>query len=290
MRMPTGVLMVVPHLIAIVASVLLVLVLTAVLPFGLGSAVLLGMIVAVGLVAGGVGEGPAVRLASHASAPTEGDRQVLSSVPDLDQRWALVCRSASAPVVMMGRFTIVSAALIEALGSGRMSTRDVTALVVHARSYHQVAAPRRGEVALAVVETPAWKIALVLREVGRVVAGVPLSSLAWRWRGVVGVVCLVQSVAEGRTWAGLLGAVAIALSYLVPAAGQVVEARATAAGDVEVVAAGMGKVLIEVLGQSGQRLSSERRQRLQASPRSGPTTAARPAPQASARHLHLVRN
>ena len=290
MRVPTGVLMAVTHLIAVVASVLLVLVFTAVLPFGLGSVVLLGMIVAVGLVAGGVGEGPAVRLASRASAPTGGDRQVLSSVPDLDQRWALVCRSAAAPVVMMGRFTIVSAALIEALGSGRMSTRDVTALVVHARAHHQVAAPRRGEVALAVVETPAWKVVGVFRGVGRVFAGVPLGSLAWRWRGVVGVVCLVQSVAEGRIWPGLLGAVVIALSYLVPAAGQVIEARATAAGDAEVVAAGMGEVLIEVLGRSGQRLSSERRQRLQASPRSGPTTAARPAPQAPARHLHLVRN
>jgi hypothetical protein len=206
MRVPTGVLMAVTHLIAVVASVLLVLVFTAVTPFGLGSVVLLGMIVGVGLVAGGVGEGPAVHLASRANAPTRGDRQVLATVPDLDQRRAMVCRSAAstaAPVVMMGRSTIVSAALIEALGSGRVSTQDVTALVVHARAYHQLAAPRRGEVALAVAERPARMVVGVCRGVGRVFAGVPLSSLAWRWRGMVGAVCLVQSVAEGRIWPGV---------------------------------------------------------------------------------------
>jgi hypothetical protein len=289
MSVPTGVLRAVTHLIAVVASVLLVLVFTAVLPFGLGSVVQLGMIVAVGLVAGGVGEGPAVRLASRASAPTASDRQVLATVPDLNQSRTLVCRSAATPVVMMGRFTIVSAALVEAIESGQVSTRDVTALTVHAQAYHLVAAPRRGEVAFAIAERPARMVVGVFRGAGRVFARVPLSSPAWRWRGMVGAVCLVQSVAEGRTWPGLLAAVVIALSYLVPAASQVIEARATAAGDAEVVAAGIGEVLIEVLGQGGQRLSSERRQRLQASPRSGPTTAARPAPPAPARHLHLVR-
>ena len=291
--MPTGVLRAVTHLVAVVASVLLVLVFTAVLPFGLGSVVLLGLIVAVGLVAGGVLEARAVRLATRASAPTDGDRQVLSTVPDLEQRRVLVCRSTAgtaAPVVIMGRFTMVSAALVEAMASGWVSTRDVTALVVHARAYHRVAAPRRGEVAFAVVETPAWMVVGVFRGVGRAFAWVPLSSLAWRWRGVVGVVCLVESVAEGRIWPGVLGAVVIALSYLMPAAGHVVEARATAAGDAAVVRAGLGGVLVEVLDCSGQQLTRERRQRLQASPRSGPTTVARPAPQAPARHLQLVRN
>ena len=56
MCVPTGVWMAMTHLIAVVASVLLVLGFTAVLPVGLGLVVLLGMIVAVGLVATGVGE------------------------------------------------------------------------------------------------------------------------------------------------------------------------------------------------------------------------------------------
>jgi len=44
MRVPAGVLKVVTHLVAVVASLLLVLVSTALLPSGLGSVVLLGMI------------------------------------------------------------------------------------------------------------------------------------------------------------------------------------------------------------------------------------------------------
>lgn len=293
MRVPTGVWKAVTHLVAVLASFLLVLIATAVLPFGLGSVVLLGIIVAVGLVAVGVLEGPAVRLATRASAPTDGELQLLSTVPDLERSRVLVCRSAAgtaASVVIMGRFTVVSAALVEALYSGRVSTREVTALVVHARAHHQVAAPRRGEVAIAVVETPGRMVVGIFRGVGSAFAWMPLSSRAWPLRGVVGVVCLVQSVAEGRTWPGVLGAGVIALTYLVPAAGRAIEARATAAGDAEVVRAGLGGVLVEVLGRSGQRLSLERRQRLQSSPRSGPSTVARPAPEGSARHLHLVRS
>ena len=40
-------------------------------------------------------------------------------------------------------------------------------------------------------------------------------TVAWTLRGVVGVICVVQSVAEGRTWPGLLGGAVIALTYLV---------------------------------------------------------------------------
>ena len=86
MRVPTGVWKAVTHLVAVVASFLLVLVFTAVLPLGLGSVVLLGMILVVGLVAGGELEGPAVRLATRAGAPTDGELQVLSTVPDLGER------------------------------------------------------------------------------------------------------------------------------------------------------------------------------------------------------------
>ena len=292
MRVPAGVLKAVTHLVAVVASLLLVLVSTAVLPFGLGSIVLLGMIVVVGLVTGGALEGPAVRLTARASAPTDGELQVLSRIPDLAGAHVLVCRSTAntaAPVVIMGPFTVVSAALVEALCRGWVSTRVVTALVVHARAHHQVIAIRRAEVAIALVETP-WRIVVrIFHGVGGAFAGVPLGTTAWRLRGVVGVVCVVQSVAGGRTVPGVLGAGVIALTYLVPAAGRAIEARATAAGDAEVVAAGLGGSLVEVLGRSGQRLSLERRQRLLASPRPESSTVAIPVPAGPARHLHLVR-
>ena len=91
MRVPTGVLKAVTHLVAVVASLLLFLVLTAVLPLGLGSVVLLGMIVAVGLVTGGVLEGPAVRLTARASAPTDGELQVLSTDPRPERGFTYWC-------------------------------------------------------------------------------------------------------------------------------------------------------------------------------------------------------
>ena len=117
----------------------------------------------------------------------------------------------------------------------------------------------------------------------------PLGPLAWRMRGVVALVCLVQSMAEGRTWTGVLGAAVIALTYLVPAGSRALEVRATAAGDAEVVAADLGGVLVEVLDRGGQRLSWERRQRLQVLPSSGASPVTGHVPAGPARHLHLVR-
>ena len=292
MRVPAGVLKAVTHMVAVVASLLLVLVSTAVLPLVLGSVVVLGMIVGVGLVAEGLLERPAVRLTARASAPTDSELQVLSRMSGLAGTHVLVCRNTAntaAPVVIMGRFTVVSAMLVEALCSGWVSTREMTALVVHARAHHRVIAMRRAEVAIALVETP-WRIVVrILHGVGCAFGWVPLGSLTWRLRGVVGVVCLVQSVAGGRPWPGVLGAGMIALTYVVPAAGRAIEALATAAGDAEVVAAGLGGSLVEVLGRSGQRLSLEQRQRLQIPPGPESSTVARPVRVGPARHLQLVR-
>ena len=69
-----------------VASLLLVLVFTAALPFGLGCVLPLGLIVAVGLVAGGMLDEQAVRLASRAGALTETQLQMLSAVPVMEER------------------------------------------------------------------------------------------------------------------------------------------------------------------------------------------------------------
>ena len=292
MRVPTGVLTAATHLVAGVASFLLALVFTAVLPFGLGSDLPLGLVVVVGLVAGGVLEEQVVRLVTRAGALTEAELQVLSALPVMEERRrVLVCRRTAgvvAPVVIMGKFTVVSAALVEALYRGWVSVPEMSALLVHARGHHQLAAPRRGEVAMVVVETPWRLVAAVLRGARRAFAWMPLGSLAWEWRGVVGVVCLVQSVAEGRTWSGVLGAAVIALTYLMPAAGRAVEARATAAGDAAVVQAGLGDVLVDVLSRSGHKLSLGRRLRLQVRTISGAAPSA--GPEAPARHLHVVRS
>lgn len=192
--------------------------------------------------------------------------------------------------MVKGRFTVVSEVLVEALQRGWVSAQEVTALVMHARAHHRVAGAPRAEVAIAVVEMP-WRLVVgVFGWVGRAFAWMPLSHLAWRMRGVVALVCVVQSCAEGRTGPGVLGAGVIALTYLVPAGTRAVQARATAAGDAAAVAADLGGVLVEVLDRGGQRMSMERRQRLLASPSSGPALVTRQAPADPARHLHLVRS
>lgn len=293
MRVPTGVWRAMTHVVAVGSSALLLLVLMAVLPSGLGSVVLLGVIVIVGLLAGSVCQGPAVRLLTGSGRATDAELQVLWTVHDLVQLRVLVCRrppGTGSPVVFMGRFAVVSAVLVEGLQRGWVSAQEMTALVVHARAYHRVASVRRGEVAIAAVETP-WRLVVeVVCWVGRAFAWMPLGRLAWRMRGVVALVCLVQSMTEGRTWTGLLGAAVIALTYLVPAGSRAVGARATAAGDAEAVAAGLGGVLVEVLDRSGRWLPVERRQRLQVPPSSGPSPVTGQVAPGPARHLHLVRS
>jgi hypothetical protein len=98
--------------------------------------------------------------------------------------------------------------------------------------------------------------------------------VAWTLRGVVGVICVVQSVAEGRTWPGLLGGAVVALTYLVPAAGRVIEARAEVATDQLVVELGLGGVLARLLRRYGHPWRSSgcstlRRPRSRPSGRSG---------------------
>ena len=187
MRVPTVVWKVMRHLVAVLASTLLFLVFLAVLPLGLGSVTLLGVIVMVGLLAGGVCEGLAVRLITRSGAATVAELQVLRTVPQLECSRVLVCRrpaSAATPVVIVGRYTVVSAVLVEALQRGWVSTQEVTALVVHARAHHRVAGTRRGEVAIAVMETP-WRLVVGVFSLGRARVRVDAAWAPWRGGCVV---------------------------------------------------------------------------------------------------------
>ena len=69
--------------------------------------------------------------------------------------------------------------------------------------------------------TPWRMVVATFRGVGRAFAWLPFMRVAWTLRGVVGVICVVQSVTEGRTWPGTPGGAVIVLTYLVPAAGRV---------------------------------------------------------------------
>ena len=87
--------------------------------------------------------------------------------------------------------------------------------------------------------------------------------LAWTLRGVVGVICIVQSVAEGRAAPGILGGAVIALTYLVPAASRRIEAWSEAAADQLVVSLGLGSVLSGLLRRHRHPMTLERLQRLE---------------------------
>ena len=106
--------------------------------------------------------------------------------------------------------------------------------------------------------------------------------LAWRFRGVLGVICVVQAAAEDRLWSGVSGGLVIALTYLVPAAGRELTARALTQADGLVVSMGLGGVLAALWCRLGEPVEFLQLQRLE-----------RPAPTAveSARpRLYLVRS
>ena len=126
--------------------------------------------------------------------------------------------------------------------------------------------------------TTPWRVVVAtFRGVGRAFAWLPFMRVAWTLRGVVGVICVVQSVAEGRAAPGLLGGAVIALTYLVPAAGRAIEARAEVAADHLVLECGMGAALAGLLRRYGHPMTLERLERLEA--------AAEPAQRP---RLHLV--
>ena len=150
-------------------------------------------------------------------------------------------------------------------------------MIAHAVGRREVIRPRL-EVAVLVAITPWRMVVAVFRGVARAFAWLPFMRLAWTLRGVVGVICVVQSVAEGRAAAGLLGGGVIALTYLVPACSRAIEDRAEFGADALVLTLGLGPVLAGLLGRFGHPMSLERRQRLAAVPEA----PSRP-------RLHLVR-
>ena len=90
--------------------------------------------------------------------------------------------------------------------------------------------------------------------------------MAWALRGVVAVICVLQSVAEGRAAVGLLGGAVIALTYLVPAAGRALHARPEAIGDQFVVDQRLGGVLARFLTRYGHPTTVERLRHLEQQP------------------------
>ena len=273
MRFPMTVLRVVTLGPALLVSFVLTVVVCALLPPALGLVVFMaagGLLVALAL---GQLQEPAIAALTRSRPATEAERGVLAPVlaelggrgVDVGVLFVRRIQRPSTPVaVAIGRRTaVVSPGLVEETYRGAVTGAEAIAALAHAVGRRQAIRPRL-ELAVLAATAP-WRLMVAtFRGVGRAFAWLPFMRLAWTLRGVVGVICVVQSVAEDRAWAGLLGGAVIALTYLVPAAGRRIELHTEAVADRFVLSLGLGPVLAGLLRRYGHPMSLERMQRLEA--------------------------
>ncbi|TGN65154.1 hypothetical protein EXE59_15175 [Nocardioides eburneiflavus] len=271
MRFPMTVLRAVTLAPALLVSFVLTVVVCALLPptLGLVAFVLAGGVLVV-LALGQLQE-PGIAAVTRSRPATEAELRVMAPVlAELSGRGldvgALFVRRTQRPstpvAVAVGRHTVVvSPGLVEATHRGGVTGAEAAAALAHAVGRRQAIRPRL-ELAVLAATTP-WRLMVAtLSGVGRAFVGLPFMRLAWTLRAVVGVICVVQSVAEDRAWAGLLGGAVIAMSYLVPAAGRRIELRTEAGADQLVSSLGLGPVLVGLLRRYGHSMTLERMQRL----------------------------
>lgn len=260
---------------ALLVSFVLDVVMCALLPPALGLVLFLASIAAAGALALGKFEVVAIRMLTRSRLATAPEFQVLApALVELGARGVDVgpvfVRRVQDPqtpaVVAIGhRALVVTLGLVEALYCGGITGTEAEAVLAHAVGRRRALKPRL-ELAVLLATAP-WRVVIAtFRSVGRTFAWLPLTRAAWALRGVVGVICVAQSVAEGRVWPGFLGGAVIALTYLVPAAGRAIETRAEIAADQFVVELGLGGLLIQVLRRFGYPLTLERLRRLESAP------------------------
>lgn len=177
-----------------------------------------------------------------------------------------VQRSSTPVTVAIGPCTVVvSPGLVAATYRGDVTGAEAAATLAHAVGRRRALRPRL-ELAVLAATTPWRLVVAMLCRVGRAFGWLPFMRLAWTLRGVVGVICVMQSVAEGRAAPGGLGGTVIALTYLVLAAGRRIEHRIEAEADRFLLDLGLGTVLAGLLRRYGQPMTLERTQRLAAAP------------------------
>lgn len=272
MRFPMTVLRVVTLAPALLVSFVLTLVVCALLPPALGLVAFMaagGVLVALAM---GRLQQPAMAVLTSSRPATEAEFGVMAPVlaelggrgVDIATLFVRRAQRPSTPVaVAIGRRTVVvSPGLVDATYRGGVTGAEAAAALAHAVGRHRAAGPRL-ELAVLAATTPWRLIVATFRGIGRAFAWLPFMRLAWTLRGVVGVICVVQSMVEGRAWAGLLGSVVIALTYLVPAAGRRIDLRTEAAADQFVLGLGLGPVLAGLLRRYSHPVTLERMQRLE---------------------------
>ncbi len=272
MRFPMTVLRVVTLAPALLVSFVLTVVVCALLPPALGLVAFMaagGVLVALAM---GRLQQPAMAVLTSSRPATEAEFGVMAPVlaelggrgVDIATLFVRRAQRPSTPVaVAIGRRTVVvSPGLVDATYRGGVTGAEAAAALAHAVGRHRAARPRL-ELAVLAATTPWRLIMATFRGIGRAFAWLPFMRLAWTLRGVVGVICVVQSMVEGRAWAGLLGSVVIALTYLVPAAGRRIDLRTEAAADQFVLGLGLGPLLAGLLRRYSHPVTLERMQRLE---------------------------
>ncbi len=228
----------------------------ALLPPTAGFGLFVGGLALMGMLLAGWLEGPAVRLLIGAREPRPHELAALRpSIQMVGQRGLLPPevdllvrrRSPGIQTGAIGRRTVlISEGLASSCARGTLRPEATAALLAHA-----IARIRLGQTrfdAAAEFWLLPWR---VLEQIVRAVAGpisrFPLTRFAWRIRGIVGLVALVEASSQGRAWLGVLAAAVVALSYLVPWC----ELRASRAAELEadavVVHAGLGPQLAAFL-------------------------------------------
>jgi hypothetical protein len=182
----------------------------------------LGMMVV--LCAGGL-ERPAVRLLGRARVLSEAEAAALA--PAI----ALLCQKGLGPPAVdlyarageVGisagaagrRSVVVSAGLLHAAQMGQLPA-DQAAGVIAAAVGRIRLGQTRFDVAVEFWTIPWQLVRALCLAIAQTVSWFPLAQFAWRIRFVVATVAAAQSVVDGRTAAGVVVALFIALTYLAP--------------------------------------------------------------------------
>jgi hypothetical protein len=208
-----------PHL--IIAS-LLWLVFIAALPSTLrvGVTVLGASVLA--LLAAGVGEGLAVRILRSARRPTPEEARRLVVPLRLVADWVDVSGiqlrvvAHGRPVAAAGRRQIlVAQEVLDSYLAGRMTDREVAALIVHGIGRLRWGRTRFDLAGL--LWTVPWDLICgLVVGTGRLLAWVPLGRFAWHTRVMVGAIAVVLETQARHRPSALIIAAFIALTYLIP--------------------------------------------------------------------------
>lgn len=203
----------------LVTSLLVTLMVTVLLPPVIGLVVFVVGVASLVALGSGWPAGLADRVLTWSRAATEAELLVFAPVAAQMRDWGLpvgavfvrrTAGRATSLVEVVGDDTVVvTTVLIEHLYRGGVSAEEGTALVAHAVGRHR-AGRTRYEYAVRAALLPWQLVAALGRGAGAAFAWLPFMRLAWSLRGVVGVVCVVQSAAEGRALAGVLAGIVVA--------------------------------------------------------------------------------